>query len=132
MMGRDSGLADMDIVAFVPTTNPARSRQFFATTLGLRLVSEDSFALVFDAHGTSVRVADVSSIEGFQPASFTILGWVVDDIDATVAVLEVRGVRFERFPGMEQDGRDIWTSPSGARIAWFKDSEGNVLSLTQY
>ena len=121
----------MDIVAFVPTTNPARSRAFFETTLGLRLVSEDLFALVFDAHGTSVRVANVSSVKGFEPAPFTILGWAVGDIDAVVAELSGRGLRFERFPGMQQDAQGVWTSPSEARIAWFKDAEGNVLSLTQ-
>jgi catechol 2,3-dioxygenase-like lactoylglutathione lyase family enzyme len=127
-----TGLAGVDIVAFVPTTDPPRSRQFFETTLGLPLVNEDAFALVFDAHGISVRVANVSSIEEFRPAPFTILGWTVDDIDATVTGLSRRGVHFERFPGMKQDERGIWTSPGRARIAWFKDPEGNVLSLTQY
>jgi len=122
----------MDIVAFVPTTNPARSRSFFETTLGLRLVSEDSFALVFDANGTSIRVADVSSVKGFRPAPFTVLGWAVGDIQAVVTDLSSRGVQFQRFPGMEQDAHGIWTSPSRARIAWFADPEGNVLSLTQY
>ena len=128
---RSTGLRDMEIVAFVPTTNPARSREFFETTLGLRLVSEDPFALVFDANGTSVRVVNVSSVNGFQPAAFTILGWAVADIAATVAELSGRGVGFERYPGMQQDAHGIWTSPSQARIAWFKDPEGNVLSLTE-
>ena len=122
----------MDIVAFVPTTNPARSKKFFETTLGLRLVSEDSFALVFDANGTSLRVANVSSAKGHRPAPFTILGWAVKDIAATVTELSARGVTFERFPGMKQDDGGVWISPSGARIAWFKDPEGNILSLTEY
>lgn len=129
---RRSGLRGMDIVAFVPTTNPARSRRFFETTLGLQLVSEDSFALVFDANGTSIRVADVSSVTGFRPAPFTVLGWAVRDIQAVVTDLAAGGVKFQRFPGMEQDADGIWTSPSQARIAWFTDPEGNVLSLTQY
>jgi catechol 2,3-dioxygenase-like lactoylglutathione lyase family enzyme len=127
-----AGLAGVDIVAFVPTTDPPRSREFFETTLGLELVSEDAFALVFDAHGISLRVADVSSIEGFRPAPFTILGWTVRNIDSTVGELTRRGVRFEHFTGMNQDQAGIWTSPSKARIAWFKDPEGNVLSLTEY
>jgi predicted enzyme related to lactoylglutathione lyase len=126
-----AGLDGLDIIAFVPTTDPARSRKFFETVLGLTLVSEDAFALVFDAHGTHVRVANVSSVEGFRPAPFTILGWVVEDIHAIVAELTRRGVRFERFPGMDQDEQGIWTSPSQARIAWFKDPEGNILSVTQ-
>lgn len=129
---RSAGLGGMEIVAFVPTTAPARSRTFFETTLGLRLVSEDPFALVFDAHGTSLRVANVSSVKGFQPAPFTVLGWAVPDIEAAVTELSRRGVRFERFAGMDQDEHNIWTSPSRARIAWFKDPEGNVLSITQY
>lgn len=129
---RGSGLRDMDIVAFVPTTDPARSREFFETTLGLRLVSEDPFALVFDGHGTPVRVANVSSVKGFRPAPFTVLGWAVGDIKETVAELSGRGVRFERFPGMDQDADGIWTAPGRARIAWFKDPDGNVLSITQY
>jgi len=129
---RSTGLHGMDIVAFVPTTNPARSRTFFETTLGLHLVSEDPFALVFDAHGTSLRVVNVSSVKDFRPAPFTILGWVVGDIHAAVAELSSRGIQFERFPGMQQDAHGIWTSPSQARIAWFKDPEGNVLSLTQH
>jgi catechol 2,3-dioxygenase-like lactoylglutathione lyase family enzyme len=127
-----AGLAGADVVAFVPTTDPPRSRQFFETILGLELVSEDAFALVFNAHGTHLRVANVSSVEKFQPAPFTILGWAVSDIDAAVAELTRRGVHFERFTGMNQDKTGIWTSPSKARIAWFKDPEGNVLSLTQY
>jgi catechol 2,3-dioxygenase-like lactoylglutathione lyase family enzyme len=131
MKPSDTPLQGMDIVAFVPTTNPARSRAFFETTLGLPLVSEDAFALVFDAHGTSIRVVNVSSVKGFQPAPFTILGWAVGDIDAAVAELSRGGIHFERFPGMQQDAHGIWTSPSKARIAWFKDPEGNVLSLTQ-
>jgi predicted enzyme related to lactoylglutathione lyase len=88
--------------------------------------------VVFDAHGTSIRVANVSSVKGFRPAPFTILGWAVSDIESAVAELTGRGVQFERFPGMEQDAMGIWTSPSEARIAWFKDPEGNVLSLTEH
>ena len=65
-------------------------------------------------------------------APFTILGWAVSDIHATVAEPTRRGVRFERFTGMNQDQSGIWTSPNKARIAWFKDPDGNVLSLTQY
>jgi catechol 2,3-dioxygenase-like lactoylglutathione lyase family enzyme len=127
-----AGLAGMDVVAFVPTTNPARARKFFEATLGLKLLSEDPFALVFDANGTMLRVANVSSVKDYKPASFTILGWAVDDIDATVAKLSERGLQFERYAGMQQDEHGVWTSPSGARIAWFKDPDGNVLSLTEH
>ena len=129
---RRADVGGMDVVAFVPTTDPKRARRFFAETLGLKFVSEDPFALVFDAHGTTLRVANVSSVSGYRPAPFTILGWAVPDIDAVVAELTTRGVQFERFAGMEQDEHGVWTSPSRARIAWFKDPDGNILSLTQY
>jgi catechol 2,3-dioxygenase-like lactoylglutathione lyase family enzyme len=121
----------MDIVAFVPTTNPTKARAFYEGLLGLRFVSEDPFALVFDSNGGMVRIANVSRVDGFKPAPFTILGWLVDDIAGTVKALNKKGVKFERFPGMEQDQLAIWNAPGGAKVAWFKDSDGNVLSLTQ-
>jgi catechol 2,3-dioxygenase-like lactoylglutathione lyase family enzyme len=121
----------MDVVAFVPSRNPAKARAFYETTLGLRFVSEDPFALVLDANGVMIRIANVSSVKGFKPAPFTILGWLVDDIAGTVKSLKKKSVKFERFPGMDQDELGVWRSPSGARIAWFKDPDGNVLSVTQ-
>jgi catechol 2,3-dioxygenase-like lactoylglutathione lyase family enzyme len=127
-----AALASMNLVAFVPTTNPAKARSFFEGVLNLRFVSEDPFALVFDSHGVTVRIANVSSVKGFRPAPFTILGWEVPDVASSVRELSGRGVTFERYPGMEQDGAGVWSSPSGARVAWFKDPDGNVLSLTQY
>ena len=125
-------LGTKDIVAFVPTRNPAQARAFFEGTLGLRFVSEDPFALVLDANGVMIRVANVSNVDGFKPASFTILGWLVDDIAGAVKGLRKKGVKFDRYPGMEQDELGVWNSPSGAKVAWFKDPEGNVLSLTQH
>jgi catechol 2,3-dioxygenase-like lactoylglutathione lyase family enzyme len=124
-------LGSRPIIAFVPTAHPGRTREFYEETLGLRFVSEDAFALVFDANGVMLRVVNVSSVPNHRPAPFTILGWTVLDIEGTVRELQGRGVRFERYPGMEQDLLGIWTSPSGARIAWFKDPEGNVLSVTE-
>jgi catechol 2,3-dioxygenase-like lactoylglutathione lyase family enzyme len=121
----------MDIVAFVPSKNPTKARAFYEGILGLRFVSEDPFAAVFDANGVMIRVANISSVKGFKPAPFTILGWLVDDIAKTVNGLGKKSVKFERFPGMDQDRLGVWSSPSGAMIAWFKDPEGNVLSVTQ-
>lgn len=123
-------LDSADLIAFVPTTKPREARRFYESTLGLRLVSEDSFALVFDANGTTLRVATVSRVRDYKPASFTILGWHVADIENAVRELLARDVLTERFEGMPQDDLGIWTSPSGARIAWFKDPDGNVLSVT--
>jgi catechol 2,3-dioxygenase-like lactoylglutathione lyase family enzyme len=117
------------IIAFVATTNPTRAKKFYAKTLGLRLVSEDPFALVFDAGGTMLRVASVPKL---QPAGYTVLGWQVPDVGEAVAKLRRRGVRMQRYKGMKQDRAGVWTSPSGARIAWFGDPDGNTLSLTQF
>jgi catechol 2,3-dioxygenase-like lactoylglutathione lyase family enzyme len=124
-------LASMDIIAFVPTRNPEKAREFFETTLGLRFVSDDHFALVFDANGVMVRVVDVSGVADYKPAPFTILGWSVSNVGKTVKDLQRKGVKFERFPGMEQDQLGVWSSPGGAKVAWFKDPDGNVLSLTE-
>jgi catechol 2,3-dioxygenase-like lactoylglutathione lyase family enzyme len=121
----------MDIVAFVPSRNPTKARAFYERILGLRFVSEDPFAVVFDANGVMIRVANVSSVKGFKPAPFTVLGWLVDDIGNVVRGLNKKGVAFERFAWMEQDKLGVWNSPSGAKVAWFKDPEGNVLSVTQ-
>lgn len=116
-----------NVIAFLATTDAARSRAFFETVLRLTLVPDDAFALVFDIGGTELRVQKVAA---FTPQGFTALGWSVADIDATLHDLAARGVQALRFVGMEQDGLGIWTAPGGARIAWFKDPDGNVLSLT--
>ena len=124
-------LGSADLIAFVPTRDPDRARQFYETTLGLEFISADPFALVFNAHGTTLRVANVSNVKDFRPAPFTIVGWQVTNASDTVGDLEKKGIRFERFPGMDQDAQGIWQSPSGARVAWFKDSDGNILSITE-
>jgi catechol 2,3-dioxygenase-like lactoylglutathione lyase family enzyme len=124
-------LGSSKVVAFVPSRSPKKSRSFYENALGLGFVSGDQFANVFDANDIMVRVVDVSGIEGFKPFPFTILGWSVNDIGKTVKGLQQKGVTFERYAGMDQDQLGIWTSPSGARIAWFKDPDGNVLSLSE-
>lgn len=121
-------LGAADVVAFVASTDLARARRFYADILGLAVVTDDGFSLVLDAHGTPVRITKVESI---QPAVYTILGWVVDDVSRTVAELSARGVEFTRFDGIPQDDDGVWTAPSGDRVAWFTDPDGNTLSLTQ-
>jgi predicted enzyme related to lactoylglutathione lyase len=117
------------IIPFVPTKNPAKAREFYETVLGLKFLRDEPFALVFDVDGTMLRV---TKVQDFSPARHTVLGWEVADINATIAELSKRGVRFERYDGMTQDISGVWASPSGARVAWFKDPDGNVLSLTQF
>src|SRR3954463_1744309 len=110
------------------TSKPARARRFYRDTLGLCLVSEDEFALAFDARGTMLRVSIVKEVVA---AGYTVLGWQVPDIVAAAKRLQEVGVRLQRYPGTGQDTRGVWTSPSGARVAWFKDPDGNILSLTE-
>jgi predicted enzyme related to lactoylglutathione lyase len=117
------------IIAFLATAKPARAKAFYRDTLKLKLTDEDDFALIFDAAGVMLRVVKVA-----QPtiAPYTVLGWQVNDIAATMQTLRRRGVRFHRYKGMVQDKSGVWTAPSGAKIAWFKDPDGNTLSLTEF
>ena len=122
-------LALNNVIAFVATLSADRARAFYRDTLGLPLVSEDPFALVFDAHGIMLRVSIVPEMHA---ANYTVLGWQVADIRATIAELAAKGIRFERYAFLQQDEHAVWTAPSGAQVAWFQDPDGNVLSLTQF
>ena len=119
------------MVGFVTTTDPRRARAFYGSTLGFPLRHEDDFALVFDANGTMLRVAKAQT---FTPARGTVLGWQVDDIYAAIGELAARGVRFEHFglPFMPQDEHGVWAASATDRVSWFKDPDGNVLSISQH
>lgn len=121
-------LEKYEVVAFLATRDAARARAFYQGTLGLTLVDESAFALVFDARGTTLRIQKVDDL---RPHPFTALGWQVPRIDEVVTELAQKNVVMERFAGMDQDARGIWRAPSGARVAWFKDPDGNTLSVTQ-
>jgi catechol 2,3-dioxygenase-like lactoylglutathione lyase family enzyme len=121
-------LGSTNIVAFVPTKDAEKARVFYVDVLGLRFIKDDGFATVLDANGIMVRVARAQ----FTPAQFTILGWQVKNIEKTAVELQEKGVRFERFGFFEQDALGIWTAPTGDKVAWFKDPDGNVLSVSQH
>ena len=121
-------LAANPIIAFVATADADQAIMFYRDQLGLRLTADTEFALEFEIRPTFLRVQKVETV---MPAPFTALGWQVGNIDEEVEVLSRKGVRFERYEGLEQDENGIWQSPSGARVAWFRDPDGNVLSLTQ-
>jgi catechol 2,3-dioxygenase-like lactoylglutathione lyase family enzyme len=123
-------LNDKKIVAFIPTLDFDKSRAFYEGVLGLRFVHNDGFAMVLDANGTMIRVSKVQPT--FKPAAFTILGWEVSRIEKVVAAMTEKGVVFERFSFFEQDELGIWTAPSGDKVAWFKDPDGNTLSVSQH
>jgi len=122
-------LGSNKIVAFVPTRDAVKARAFYEGVLGLRFVNDDGFALVMDANGTMVRIAKAPE---FKPMPFTILGWQVSGIEKIVAGLVGKGVKFERFGFFEQDTLGIWTAPTGDKVAWFKDPDGNMLSVSQH
>jgi predicted enzyme related to lactoylglutathione lyase len=122
-------LNNSNVVAFVATSKPESAKSFYELTLGLSLILDDAFAIVFDANGVMLRVQKVLE---HTPPPYTVLGWDVADIDASVTELSGRGVRCERYEWLEQEDSGVWTAPSGAKIAWFKDPDGNTLSLTQF
>jgi predicted enzyme related to lactoylglutathione lyase len=123
-------LASEKLVGFAPITDPARAKSFYVEKLGLKFISEDSFALVVDSNGNLIRL---TLVKEFKPQPFTILGWQVSDIVATVKRLQEAGVAFERYGDfMKQDEAGIWTAPDGTRVAWCKDPDGNTLSVSQH
>ncbi|MGC2448408.1 MAG: VOC family protein [Candidatus Sulfotelmatobacter sp.] len=122
-------LGSTNIVAFVPIKDAEKARAFYEGLLGLRFVKDDGFALVFEANGIMIRAA---KMKDFTPAQFTILGWEVSGIENMVRALESKGVHFEIFGFFKQDEFGIWTAPTGDKVAWFKDPDGNVLSVSQH
>ena len=121
-------LSKETLKAFIPTVKPAEAKVFYRDILGLKLLSEDVFALEFDANGILFRVI---TVQEFTPHPFTALGWNVKDIAATIKALNAKGVFCQKYDLMEQDELGIWASPGGSKVAWFKDVDGNVLSLTE-
>lgn len=121
-------LADKILKAFVPTIMPDRAKSFYSDILGLRLLSQDNYALEYDANGTLLRVITVQDL---LPQVFTVLGWTVEDISSTIKSLNSQNVFCEEYDFFEQDDLGVWTSPGGSKVAWFKDPDGNVLSLTE-
>ena len=122
-------LTSEKLMAFVATRDAARAKEFYGSTLGLEFVTDDGFALVFDANGTTLRIVTVRDL---NPVPYTILGWQVGDIDSTVKALTSAGVVFERYGMFPQDELGIWLAPGGVRVAWFKDPDGNTLSVSQH
>jgi len=115
-------------VSFVPTLNADRAVGLYRDVLGFELLEQNPGAAVFDSGGTTLRVTVVAKL---KPQPFTILGWAVDDIAAEIGVLVARGVVFKHYKGSGQTPEGIWTSPGGAKVAWFRDPDGNILSLSQ-
>ena len=122
-------LGSTDIIAFVPTKDGGKARSFYEGVLGLRFVSDDGFALVFNANGIMIRLVKTQQ---FTPVEYTILGWRVRGIETIVTALLEKGVHFERFGFFRQDDLGIWIAPNGDKVAWFKDPDGNTLSISEH
>ena len=124
------GVGRYKIIAFVTIVDVDRAKEFYRDTLGLRLISEEPpYALVFDANGIMLRLGMAKER---PPVGGTVLGWQVPDATAAVRDLEQLGIRFERYDHLRQDAQGIWTTPTGAKVAWFKDPDGNILSISEH
>lgn len=122
--------SESTVMTFIATRDREQARQFYGTILGFATTHEDQFALVFDLNGIALRI---TTIANHVAVPHTVLGWAVDDISAAVQSLKSKGAEFSIYEGLGQDDEGIWASPGGgAKVAWFKDPDGNVLSLTQY
>jgi len=116
-------------VTFVLTSNLERAKSFYRDKLGLGFLAQDDFAAVFDLNGATLRL---TAMAAHEPSEHSVLGWSVTDIRETIQGLVALGIAMERYPFLEQDELGVWTSPDGvAKVAFFKDPDGNVLSLTQ-
>lgn len=122
-------IANAKLVGFIATHDYERAKDFYVAKLGAKFVSLDQFALVVEISGHHLRIV---KIDDFTPVKWTVLGWEVDDVVATVKWLVGRGVTTERYPFVADKELGIWTAPGGAKVAWFKDPDGNVLSVSQH
>jgi catechol 2,3-dioxygenase-like lactoylglutathione lyase family enzyme len=121
-------LSNERLVGFVATAVPGKSQEFYENTLGLQLLEISPYAMVFGTGSTTIRVQKVQSV---VVSGYTVLGCQVSNIARTVEELASRGVKFQRYEGMNQDEVGIWRTPDGAQVAWFKDPDGNALSITE-
>lgn len=121
-------LGGSNISVFLATSQPEVSRLFYKEILGLEFVSEDDFAIVFNMNDTELRISKVPS---FTPQPFTVLDWHVPDISKAVTALLNHDINFELFEGLNFSDDFVWTAPDGVQVAWFKDPDGNMLSVSQ-
>src|SRR5262245_11315453 len=121
-------LNSASLVGFVATARAEAAKHFYESVLGLPLLEDTPFALVFNSNGRTLRVQKVQQL---SPAPYTALGWVVSDIQSTVRALVAKGVACQRYDGLPQDALGIWQSPSSTKVAWFRDPDGNTLSLAE-
>ena len=117
------------MVGFLLTKDYDKARAFYEKQLGFEFVSQDQFALVMKIGGHTVRIGKVPD---FTSARNTVLGWEVDDIETVVAWLKAQDIVLEKYPFIQDQERGICSTPNGDKVAWFKDPDGNVLSVSQH
>jgi catechol 2,3-dioxygenase-like lactoylglutathione lyase family enzyme len=122
-------LESAKMVGFIPTTDYDKARAFYEGKLGFEFVSLDQFALVMKVGGQKIRISKVAN---FKPLQGTVLGWEVENIESIAAWLRDRGVPPEKFPFAQDQNLGIWTTPDSSKVAWFKDPDGNILSISQH
>ena len=122
-------LSDAKLQSIIWTSRVSAAETFYRDLLGLRLRGKSDGALVFDVGGSDLRVSPIPST---TPSTHTVLGFSVMDLDAEMALLGARGVSFERFDEFPHDEHGALTTPDGARVAWFRDPDGNLLSIVQF
>jgi catechol 2,3-dioxygenase-like lactoylglutathione lyase family enzyme len=122
-------LGSARLQTLVWTSDTTRAQAFYTDVLGLAFKGQSLGALVYEVSGGELRVSPVPSTE---PSAHTVLGFAVDDIDAVAAAMPARGLAPERFPGFAHAASGVWTAPDGARVVWFRDPDGNLLSVVQY
>jgi len=122
-------LASSKLVGFIPTTDYAAARAFYEGQLQFQFISLDQFALVLRAGLHMLRIV---KLPNYTPLQSTILGWEVQDIAAVVQWLASRGVATEKYPWVPDKETGVMTFPNGDQVAWFKDPDGNVLSISHH
>jgi catechol 2,3-dioxygenase-like lactoylglutathione lyase family enzyme len=122
-------LASARIQTLVWTADKARAQAFYTETLGLPYQGESFGALLYRIGNGELRVSPVPST---TPSEHTVLGFAVDNLDEIADELGRRGLTAERFAGFNHDQRGVWTAPDGTKVVWFRDPDGNLLSVVQY
>lgn len=122
-------LANAKLQSLILTSRIEEAGAFYRDVLGLPLQGTADGAWVFHVGGGALRVAPVPST---KPSEHTVLGFSVPDVDKVIASLTSRGVLFERFDGFAHEENGTVMTPDGARVAWFRDPDGNILSVVEF
>ena len=122
-------LSNSRLQPIICTTRLEDAEKFYRDLLGLELKKKSEGALVFDVGGSDLRVSPVPSL---TPSEHTVMGFAVSDVSSVVAELTQSGLRFERFDGFPHGPDGILKTPDGSRVAWFRDPDGNLLSVVQF